>query len=71
MNRSILMSALFLTACATPDFVVPDELLTPVTITCRNGTTSRAFGQCAIDLRRGLTEANSKITAIDRIVNGE
>lgn len=72
MNRSMLMSALFLTACATPDpvLVVPAELTRPVVVACPEGDTSRALGQCAILLRQGLNTANSKLSEIGEIVAG-
>lgn len=72
MIRSMLMSVLCLTGCATPDPVpvIPAELTRPVVVTCSVGDTSRALGQCAILLRQGLNAANSKLTEIGEIVAG-
>lgn len=44
---------------------IPSELLEPVTVECRDfGNVSRSLGQCAIDLRAGLNQANGKLIAI-------
>ena len=70
MNRLMPMAALCLTACAAPvpETVIPPELLRPVVVECRPGDTMRALGQCAMDLRRGLDEANGKLVAVGEIV---
>ena len=72
MNRLMLMSALCLTACSSPDPapVIPPELLRQVEVVCPSGEVSRALGQCLILLRRGLNEANSKLAAIGEIYTG-
>lgn len=72
MNRLTLMSALCLTACGSPDPapVIPPELLRQVEVICPAGTASRALGQCAVMLRQGLNEANSKLAAIGEIYTG-
>ena len=77
MKPLILMSALFLTACSAPDPIirteyvkpdVPDTLLRPVAVTCRDGETSRALGECALAYRAGLNRANSQIAAIAEVI---
>lgn len=69
MTRLMTMSVLCLTACAaTNTDVIPGALTTPVTVTCRAGDTSRALGECAIALRAGLDDANSRLVAIGDIV---
>lgn len=70
MSRLMPMAALCLTACAAPvpETVIPPELLRPVVVECRAGDTLRALGQCAMDLRRGLDEANGKLAAVGGIV---
>lgn len=70
MSRLMPMAALCLTACAAqvPEAVIPPELLRPVVVECRPGDTLRALGQCAMDLRRGLDEANGKLAAAGEIV---
>ena len=77
MKPLILTSALFLTACSTPDPIirteyvkpdVPDALLRPVAVTCRHGETSRALGECALAYRAGLNRANSQIAAIAEVI---
>jgi hypothetical protein len=64
------MAALCLTACAAPvpETVIPPELLRPVAVECRDGGTLRALGQCAMNLRQGLDEANAKLVAVGEIV---
>jgi hypothetical protein len=70
MNRLMITSVLFLTACAPAGInAVPDALTEPVQVTCREGTISRALGECAIALRAGLDDANSRLVAIRGIVN--
>ena len=77
MKPLILTSALFLTACSVPDPIirteyvkpdVPDALLRPVAVTCRDGETSRALGECALAYRAGLNRANSQIVAIAEVI---
>ena len=77
MKPLILTSALFLTACAAPEPIVrteyvkpdvPDALLRPVVVTCRDGETSRALGECALAYRAGLNRANSQIAAIAEVI---
>lgn len=75
MNRFLPIFAVFLTGCGDampsrailPD--VPAELRRPVLVVCQPGDTVRALGQCAMALRAGLTEANSKIETIDTILS--
>ncbi len=70
MNRLTLMSALFLTACATnTPVVIPVELTRETVVTCETGETSRALGRCTLALREGLANANSKLRAIGEIVS--
>ena len=47
---------------------VPDALLRPVVVTCRDGETSRALGECALAYRAGLNRANSQIAAIAEVI---
>lgn len=77
MKPLILMSALCLTACAVPDPIirteflkpdVPEALLHPVVVTCSDGNTSRALGECAVALKSGLNRANSQIAAIAEVI---
>ena len=77
MKPLILTSALFLTDCSAPDPIirteyvkpdVPDALLRPVAVTCRDGETSRALGECALAYRAGLNRANSQIAAIAEVI---
>lgn len=71
--RYLLMAAPFLTACV--DVVarqpIPAPLLEPVEVTCKDGTTERALGECALKLRAGLETANGKIEAIKELVTDE
>ncbi|QXN71819.1 hypothetical protein RCMRWORF_49 [Rhodobacter phage RcMrWorf] len=66
-----------MTACAAPDPIirteyvkpdVPDALLRPVVVTCRDGDTSRVLGECALAYRAGLNRANSQIAAIAEVI---
>jgi len=74
MRRSVLICALFLTACADDSRVelatpfVPADLLRPVEVRCASGDTAAALGRCAIALRAGLNEANGQIVAVGQIV---
>ena len=77
MKPLMLMSALCLTACAAPEPiirteivspVVPAALLRPVAVTCDEGATSRALGECALALKAGLNRANGQITAIAEVL---
>lgn len=67
MNRLTLMSALFLTACGSPDPIIPAELTRRVVVTCPPGYTSGALGACLIELRQGLNIANDKLRRIEEI----
>lgn len=71
MNRLTITSALFLTACAPAiepaHVVIPEALLEPTIVVCRDGTTSQALGECAIALRQGLDTSNGKIEAIGEL----
>lgn len=75
MNRFPLICAVFLIGCAdrAPIAVirpvVPAELRRQVVVTCREGATVRALGECALAKAAGLDEANSKIAAIDAILS--
>lgn len=77
MKPLILMSALSLTACGAADPIVrtefirpdvPEHLLRPVVVTCPEGYTSRALGECALAYQQGLADANSQITAIAEVL---
>ena len=48
--------------------LLPDALLRPVVVTCRDGETSRALGECALAYRAGLNRANSQIAAIAVVI---
>ncbi len=68
MKILILTSALFLTACASPEPVIPEALTEPVVVTCPPGYTSGALGACLIALREGLNIANDRLAAVRGLV---
>lgn len=75
MRLCLLMSALFLiTSCGPePEVVavvpyVPDELRRPVAVTCVDGDSRAALGECAMKKDAGWREANRRIIAIDQIL---
>lgn len=75
MRLCLLMSALCLTtSCGLePEVVamvpyVPDELRRPVAVTCADGETRAALGDCAMKKDAAWREANRRIKAIDAIL---
>lgn len=70
MSRLILMSALFLIGCGPREWIIPDALTEEVVVECRPGDTSRALGECALQLREGLNLANSKLKQIRTLNQG-
>ena len=64
MRILILTNALYLTACASPDLVIPTALTNPVVVECPEGYTSGALGACLIGLREGLNLANDRLARI-------
>lgn len=82
MKRLMIMSVVFLSACGRPDpevivrteYVYPDipeALLRPVLVTCKNGDTSKALGDCALKYKAGVGQANSQIGAVAEIVHSQ
>lgn len=75
MRLCLLMSALFLTTSCGPEPemvrvvpYVPEELRRPVAVTCVDGDTRAALGECAMRKDAGWREANRRIVAIDQIL---
>lgn len=71
MKKSLaLIFVACLSACgdkSRPSVVIPEELRRPVEVRCASGSTQAHLGRCAIALRQGLNEANSKLASINSI----